>query len=145
MDTDVTLRERIADEVERAIDRADGVPARWGVDDCTLWIADILRAATGKDPAADFRGKYSDRTTAYELIGPRGLAFGIQKRAKRFGWQPLRRVEIAKAEYGDLGIARLPGVQACVMKVSGRFWIGRSDRGVAYLANNLVTAAWRVG
>lgn len=144
MDANLAVREKVAEAVEHAIDRADGVVARWGVDDCTLWIADILREATGKDPAEDFRGKYDDKAKAYELIGPRGLAFGIQKRARRFGWKPIRRVEVPFAQYGDLGIYRGPGVQACVLKVSGRFWIGRSGGGVAYVPNDAIVAAWSI-
>lgn len=144
MDAHLEIRERIAAEVEAALDRAEGVPARWGVDDCTLFIADILRAATGKDPAEDFRGKYGDKAAAYELIGPRGLAYGIQRRARRYGWQPMSRSRVRLAQYGDLGIYRGPGVQACVLKCGPGFWLGRADYGVAYVRDEKIVAAWSV-
>lgn len=140
------MRERVAEEIDRGIERADGVMPAWGSDDCVLWVADILRAATGRDPAADFRGRYSSKEEAYGLIGPRGLAFGIQKRVRRFGWQPMRRGLVAQAEVGDLGIFREPrlALQACVIKLSSRFWVGRGVLGVAYIPNERITVAWSI-
>lgn len=140
----VVIRERIAEEIERAIERAEGRHTYWGWDDCTIWIADILRAATGEDPARDFRDQYTDKASAYAVIGPRGLAYGIQRRARRYGWRPMRKAEIPLAQVGDIGIYRAPGLQALVIKVAGRFWVGRADMGVAMIPSDRVTAAWSV-
>lgn len=35
-------------------------PFRYGQSDCALWCADAVLDGTGFDPAADFRGTYSD-------------------------------------------------------------------------------------
>ena len=136
----MSLRERIAEEIQRGIERADGVHPVWGVDDCTLWVANILRDATGKDPAKSFRGKYSNKEEAYALIGKRGLAFGIQRRSRVFGWKPLSKKMLHLAELGDIGIFKdsQRGIQSCVLKISSRFWIGRAPLGVAYLPNEKI-------
>ena len=139
-------RERVAGAIQHGIERAEGVMPVWGSDDCVLWVADILEEALGKDPADSFRRKYGTQEQAYKLIGPRGLAFGIHRRARRFGWKPIRKTEIPLAQVGDIGVYRdyARGVQACVLKISPRFWIGRSIKGVSYVPNERIVAAWSI-
>lgn len=43
-------------------------PFRWGVNDCALFAADGVKAITGVDIAAEFRGRYSDEASAMALI-----------------------------------------------------------------------------
>ena len=43
-------------------------PFAWGVNDCALFAADGIRAITGVDIAADFRGKYSDEAGAMAAV-----------------------------------------------------------------------------
>ena len=43
-------------------------PLVWGVSDCCLFVADALHAMTGKDIASWFRGEYSTRGKAFEML-----------------------------------------------------------------------------
>lgn len=44
------------------------MPFSWGENDCALFVADGIKAITGVDIAADFRGRYRNETGAWELI-----------------------------------------------------------------------------
>lgn len=44
---------------EQLLEQRAASPFEWGVTDCALWAFDAVRAATGRDPAADLRGTYS--------------------------------------------------------------------------------------
>ena len=41
----------------------------WGTFDCAIWTCDWIREATGVDPAASYRGKYSDEAGAIAIFG----------------------------------------------------------------------------
>ena len=47
----------------------------WGENDCCLFAANSILAITGTDIADDFRGKYTDEASAFELIG---IVTGVQ-------------------------------------------------------------------
>ncbi|ADW69022.1 DUF6950 family protein [Granulicella tundricola] len=49
------------------VDRAQ-TPFAWGTNDCALFSADAILANTGVDIATDFRGKYTDKRSAFLLI-----------------------------------------------------------------------------
>lgn len=44
--------------------RARAAEFAWGEHDCCLFAADVVRAITGRDPAAAFRGRYRTRRGA---------------------------------------------------------------------------------
>lgn len=149
MDAIVNVREKIAEEIERAIDRAEGRPTEWGADDCMLWVANILRDALGADPAEPFRGRYWTERTALQVIGKGGLPAAVRRQCRALGWPGIRKID--RAEFGDIGVARnaTTGAHSCVLRYnadrSGRgFWIGRANRGIALVPDALVGVAWRV-
>lgn len=55
-----------------AIEAARGRPFSWGAQDCCLFAADVVRALTGEDLAAPFRGRYASRAQAVAILGARG-------------------------------------------------------------------------
>lgn len=55
-----------------AIEAARGRPFCWGTHDCALFAADVGEALTGKDFAAEFRGRYTTRAAAVALLGALG-------------------------------------------------------------------------
>ena len=141
MDQDV--RAAIEDAIEKAIDADAASVARWGSDDCALWVANILRAAFPRDPGKSFRGKYSDRDGAYEVIGKRGIVGIVRAQGRRFGWRRLKKIEDAKL--GDIGVLKnADGTQTVCLKYRGRFWIARGTVGTAFLPDNKVELAWSV-
>jgi len=135
-------RERLAQEIDRAVEAAEISVMRWGSDDCVLWCANILRDAIDLDPVPTIRGKYETPEAARAIIGKQGLAAGMRYRARKFGWN---RVDPDKAKIGDLGVLKDPsGVQSCLLKFRGRFWVGRSWHGVAFIPDDKVAVAWSV-
>jgi hypothetical protein len=141
MDKDV--RAKIEAAIEAAIDADASTIAEWGVDDCALWVANILRAAFPRDPGKSFRGKYSDREGAYEAIGKRGITGIVAGQARRFGWKRLKDVEQAKL--GDIGVLKNPeGTQTVCLKYRGRFWIARGVQGTAFVPDGRVSRAWSI-
>lgn len=47
-------------------------PYDWGVDNCALWVAAGIAAATGFDPAADLRGRCGSRFLTRRMIARAG-------------------------------------------------------------------------
>jgi hypothetical protein len=141
--TELEARTRLAAAIERAIDESEASLARWGVDDCVLWCANILRDGIDLDPVPSIRGRYRSQRGAYRVIGKQGLAAGMRYRARKFGW---RRIEPRNALIGDLGVFKdeLTGTQSCVLKYRDRFWIARAPHGVAILPDSRVVLAWGV-
>lgn len=135
------MRAHLEAEIDRAIERAEGKPFRWGRDDCMLWCANILKRALKVDPAKGYRGKYHGMKSAYREVGPGGLALAVRRACREAGWPPIDPID---AEAGDLGVIQNPMGQACVLYLRGGFWVGRIDRGVAVVPTKRVKVAWRV-
>lgn len=141
MDADV-MRARLAREIERAMERAEGAPMRWGRNDCTMWCANIIRRAIRRDPALDLRGKYYGQATAYRLIMEAGgLAEGLRVRAAKFGW---REVSVSDAQVGDLGVGRSREGQSVMLRLRPGYWVRRTDRGFGLVPDSFIAVAWSV-
>ena len=54
--------------LDAAIRAAKGRPFSWGDHDCTLFAANVVRELTGEDPAAMYRGTYSNKEEADTAI-----------------------------------------------------------------------------
>lgn len=105
-------------------------PMEWGIDDCALASANVIRSALQYDPAASFRGKYSTREGAKEALGKLGLGFALRAAAKQHGW---KRINPEEADIGDIGLLMQGGIPVTVMcKVPGWF-IGRGEVGATLL------------
>ncbi len=48
-------------------------PFAWGSHDCMLFAADAVLACTGRDPAAEWRGRYTTEAQAEAIMGEGGL------------------------------------------------------------------------
>lgn len=60
-----------------------GQPFAWGVRDCATLAFDVVRALTGRDPAADIRGQWRCPRSALRLLQAQGGWAGLC--AARFG------------------------------------------------------------
>jgi hypothetical protein len=136
-------RQRLAEALESAVETAEVTQAAWGVDDCVLWCANVLKEALDFDPVSGIRGKYDSQETAHALIGKQGLAAGLRYRAKKFGWV---RIAPERAKIGDLGILKdfATGTQTCVLKFKGRFWAARGWAGIVLIPEDKISSAWSV-
>ncbi len=129
--------------IEAAIAAAAGRPMAWGRDDCCLWAAGIVRALTGSDPAAAWRG-YRTPGGALRRLSRGGVPAALAEAARAQGWPEIDCVDAAT---GDLGAvvspSRRPFQGAAVIRLDG-WWVGREDGGVGFLPANAVTHAWRL-
>lgn len=125
-------------------------PFAWGVNDCCLFPADAIRAFTGVDIAADFRGKYSDEASAMGLIktitGGSTVADAAAWCAAKHGlaeW--VRPKGPLFARRGDLAVLEDAGrLIAGVVHLNGRDIVTVGERGLKRLPLLGVLRAWAV-
>lgn len=115
-------------------------PMMWGVDDCSLLIADWWSANHRHDPALHLRGTYSDeagKTAVLENAG--GLVELVSKIAEDAGAE-----RCAANRDGDFAVVALVGGGlACGIR-SGRFWAIRSESGIAFTSAARVVRGWAI-
>src|SRR5262245_17321572 len=125
-------------------------PMAWGVDDCMLAVADVVRDITGHDPARKYRGRYKTPSGARRVLGAGGALAIVKAQARARHW---RRVDPAKAKPGDVGLTRLaierPGrpsfivLAAMVCRAPG-WWVGRNEYGFTALPPRNIVMAWSI-
>lgn len=115
----------------------------WGKFDCALHVCNCVRAMTGVDPGAPYRGTYSDEAGAQAIFGSDLAAFaggiaaglGCAEVSATFA----RRGDIVwidnDTEYGALGIVSL----------DGRFASCASEQGLALAPMRQWKRSWLVG
>lgn len=124
-------------------------PFAWGTNDCALFAADAIQSFTGTDIAADFRGKYADRETAFALIqsvtGGDSVEAAAEHCAQRHGL-----VEYPKplfAQRGDLVVAKVASEDetsvAGIIGLHGQV-LSVGEKGLIRLPVSSVTRAWKV-
>lgn len=112
-------------------------PFKWSHNDCCLFAADCILAATGDDPAADVRGKYDDALSAARLIDSLG---GLEKiAASRCGPE----IPPASAVFGDIGLINNHG-RPCLAVFGGEFFHAPAEHGLTILPIEACTKAWRL-
>lgn len=137
-------RRRVAYHLRRAMQLAARFPMRWGLDDCSMFHANVELRATGRDIAVGYRNRYTTETGAKRVMGRGGLARTAAAIARRFGFES---IPPEKACVGDLGIflgvfRGKPGVSLvrCIHKGE---WVGRNEHGWSIVSTKDVRKAWR--
>lgn len=145
MDANRDLRTALADAIEDAITESEYKTAQWGADDCALWVANILQKVMPGDPGEAYRGKYSDRDGAYQMIGEKGIIGIVRSAARRFKWKRLKTPSVAVK--GDIGVLKdvENGIQVAALKYNGAFWIVRGVVGITLVREDRIKIAWSVG
>lgn len=113
------------------VQRTAGLPWQWGVQDCTVWVADWCRLRWGIDPAESYRGRYSSETEALALTAT-GLAATVAPHVAL-------RVKDAP-DTGDIGVIEVAGRQVAAIW-SGAHWLFRTQRGVG-MARRAAIKVW---
>jgi hypothetical protein len=128
-------------------------PFAWGTNDCCIFPADAILAMTGTDIAEDFRGKYSDETSAFALI--KTVASG-ETVADAAAWcaEKFWLVEWLDkagnpapmfAQRGDLVVLEDAGrMIAGVVGLTGKHVVSAGEAGLKRLPLSAVQRAWRV-
>ena len=109
------------------LDRVHDVPFAWGVHDCALFAAGAVRAMTGIDPAADFRGQYEDVRGAALALRALGAGTLYHTTCQWLG----APVHAAQARRGDV-VMRGKALGICV---GARSWFVGDDLGRAGLVD----------
>ena len=133
------LRRRLAYHLRKAMDDAFGVAAPF--DCCVMFQADVHLAATGVDPVAAYRGRYSTVRGMRRVLGKGGLAARTRDIAREHGW---KRVKPSAARVGDIGIVPAVGGLAVVRMLHRNEWVGRNETGWSVLPTSAVLRAWSV-
>lgn len=113
-------------------------PFEYGTWDCCLFAADAIKAMTGTDIAAEFRGRYANRTEAYALIGSVGSV--APKVAKQYG---MPQVPISYARRGDMAlIERARDYSLGIISLNGKEIAILRARGIVTIPLSLGFIAW---
>jgi len=115
---------------------ADG-PVIWGVSDCATSAAAAIKAATGFDCWAFYRGNYQDRATLRKLCGC-GVSRLVKRFAQSHGWDQCDGVN-------GLCVGVVIGSEgpAIAMGFDGT-WLARGGLGVIVEPIGRVHSSWRV-
>ena len=136
------------ERLDEALQRAARLPFAWGRHDCCLFAADVCRAITGLDPAADLRGRYGTVLEAFKLLDKRfcgGVAQAAEALAARAGWPEVRpgfarRGDVALVMDDEgldaLGVVDMNGTHVAVL---------RPDKGLARHPLARARRAWGIG
>jgi len=127
------------------LDAAMARPWAWGSMDCCHFAGDWIRAATGRDPLAPYRGRYDSAAGAARLVARRGgLLTMVDVEMARCGFE-----RTSTPEHGDIAILPMPAVPehvaagASLFIADGPWWLGRDFDGLTGLKME-PQAAWRV-
>lgn len=108
----------------------------WGRNDCCLFAADAVIAATGRDPADGLRS-YADAISAARLVKRLGGMAAIGD--KSFG----PRIAPAGAVFGDLGLVTNDG-RECLAVFGGSAFHVPGEHGLTIVPIENCTIAWRM-
>lgn len=131
--------------LEKEITAAGGRPFEWGVQDCALFACNCIKAMTGQDTAAAFRGQYDSEETAYAALqayAGGGLLETAQAICADHGFMPILP---AYAGRGDLALCRLPtGDTLGIISLNGREVLVAANKGLQRVPFSKIIQAWRV-
>ena len=140
--------ERVQDwpsRLHRMIESAAQLSFEWGRFDCCLHVANCVRTITKAeiDPAALYRGKYSDEAGAAAIYGDSLEAF-IVKLTAELGCP---EVPVTFAQRGDVIFLDNDTPQGAIGVVSldGRFVSCAGEKGLILVRLNRWRRAWKIG
>jgi hypothetical protein len=130
--------ERLAALVERARARR----FVWGQHDCMTFAADAVRAMTGIDPIAGWRGRYASEEEGDALLGPDGLESFVAHLMAGLG---VPEASPRHVQRGDWAMVTLPRTD--------RLWNGvclgesvamPAEHGLVFVPAARVARCWRI-
>lgn len=121
-----------------------GRPFAYGQSDCTMFLANWWRRVHDVDPAADYRGRYSDDASKDELLAQEhGLQRLVARLARAAG---SRRVSApALGDFGLIAHDGKPYGAICAGRAGDAVcWAIRSPNGMSFLSNPRILQAWSI-
>jgi len=137
----LTRREDWPSRLAAALESARDKPFVWGHHDCGLFAADCVLAMTGIDPAAMYRGQYTDEAGAVETM------YLLSNGGLRAAWTKalgpaMNNVRMARR--GDVALVEIGGVEAAGVVVGSRVAC-TTEGGLVMVPAHRIVAAWAVG
>ncbi len=120
------------------IEQARRKPFAYGTWDCCLLAAAWVQEATGRDFAAEFRGRYEDQAVAVALVAARG---GLEAVVTSALGAPLAAPTLARR--GDVVMFETPDGRALAVAV-GTQALYAGPLGAAFVEMPRWVRAWRV-
>ena len=131
------------ERLHRMIESATQLSFEWGVFDCALHVGNCMRAIVGVDPAANYRGKYSDEAGAAAIYGAslQDFAAGV------FAELACPEVPVTFARRGDVVFIDNETEQGAlgVVSTDGRFACCVTEKGILLVRMHRWKRAWQVG
>lgn len=122
-----------------AIAAARGRAFAWGSHDCCLFAADVVRAMTGVDHAAPFRGRYSTARGAAMAL-KRYAGGGLLAAVTRLLGDPVPGVQARRGDVVYAETALGPAIGICI----GPAACFAAPAGLACLPLSACLHAWRI-
>jgi hypothetical protein len=129
------------------IESAAELSFEWGRFDCALHVCNCIRAIVGVDPAAEYRGKYSDEAGAATIFGGNSGASFEQFIATMCAALDFPEVPVTFARRGDVVFIDNGTPQGAIGVIStdGRFASCASDKGLVLVRIHRWKRAWTIG
>ena len=113
-------------------------PHTWGETDCVMFAADCVKAMTGEDPAANYRGKYDSREGAARVIARAGFDnLGDMIAAH------LEEIEPSRVSRGDIIFSAGPDGDFLAV-VQGATSVGPTSAGLIHIQTRQAKRAFKV-
>jgi len=77
--------------IKELLDKYEKLPFNWGQHDCCLFSANVVLEATGIDYAKEFRGKYSTKEEAFDVIKKLYNCDDLEELVTKLTKQPIRQ------------------------------------------------------
>lgn len=124
------------------ITEVSGKKFKRGSHDCALFAADCTKVITGIDFGSEYRGKYSTRRGAVDIVKKLGNKDLTELATEKFG-SPLDNINLARR--GDIvAVKYQDDVALAVIDLSGRRAITVGLQGIEHYPKVLWLQAWKV-
>jgi len=114
------------------------MPFAWGVNDCALFAADAIRAITGVDHAAIFRGLYDTREQAEAIVAQYG---GLRPFVNYFLGP---EIDPKLARRGDIALITDAKGREVLSVCLGASFTATGETGLKFFKIKDAVSAWRV-
>lgn len=122
------------------LERYMGRPMQWGIDDCSLMLADWWNENHGVDPASHLRGTYCDEDGKSEIVEKSGgLVSLVEYIASRVGARPISVIEVGCFGVISFGCGR----EFSAIRADGA-WAIRSETGITITKRGEFVRIWSI-
>lgn len=126
------------------IEKYSSLPFEWGVNDCCLFSANIIKDWKGIDYAAPLRNMYVDKETAYSSLetvcGTTNLIEALDVLLNTN-----HRSDFENIEVGDfVAVRNKEGSYSIGVNYGARSYFQTEERGVSALPNRMCEVYWKI-